>query len=362
MRKTVLRAAGATVSLGIALAIPVVLARRADLPVSALLALPLAAHLLAALALFVEVGGRAARIVVFARALKVPLRWSTAWIAQLAGDSAGTVTPSRSGTEPAKMLAMRRDGGKVGGLAAIAVGETAFEALGLLAIGLALAVFVDGGGAIALAIGTYAGVVLTVIAGLLLFAGQGAQRRPVPRWWTKVGLRHGRWRLLERTSRDFRERAGALRHIPRRYVAGAVGATFLHQAARAATFPALVWATTMEPGLDWVALTLRPFGLLYLGSLLPPPGGGGGIEMGFVAVLGDALGPDQLPVLLLWWRVYTHLLTAVIGAGLLLQLWAGRARARSAREREQFPESLDREESVEREPAALHSPDGPGPA
>lgn len=334
------------VSLGIALAIPIVLAHRAGLPATALLSLPLAAHLLAGLALFIEVGGRAARIVAFSRALGVPLRWSTAWIAQLAGDAAGTVTPSRSGTEPAKLLAMRRDGGGVGGLAAIAVGETAFEAGGLLCIGVFLALAVDQGGAAALAISIYAVVVGTVIAGLLIFAGRGSRRRPVPGWWTRIGLRHGRWRLLERTSREFREHAGALRRIRLRYAAAAVGATFLHQAARAATFPALVWATTYDVSLDWVTLTLRPFGLLYLGSLLPPPGGGGGIEVGFVAVLGDALGPDQLPVLLLWWRVYTHLLTAIIGAGVLMQLWLGRNRARSARQREQGGEPLDGQRTV----------------
>lgn len=354
MTRTALRVGGVAASLGIALAVPVVLAHRAGLPLAALLTLPLLAHLLAGTALLAEVGGRAARIVALARALEVPLRWRTAWLAQLAGDAAGAVTPSRSGTEPAKLLSMRRDGGRVGGLAAIAVGETAFEVGGLLVVGAALLLALDEGRAAAAAVFTYAGVVGCVLTGLVVFAGRRARRRPVPGWWTRLGLRPGRWRLLERISRDFRLRADALRSLPPRAVAAAGAATLLHQAARAATFPALAWAATADPSLDWVALTLGPFGLVYLGALLPPPGGGGGIEVGFAALLGDALAPERLPVLLLWWRVYTHLLTAAVGAG-AIALLSARRRA-SPRRRQEDLQRLHGQGTVQDHPAAVHHP------
>lgn len=315
-------------SLAAALAIPLFLALRAGLPPGALLSLPWQAHLAGGLVLAVEVLARAWRLVSLARALGVPLRMRTALLAQLSADAAGTVTPARSGSEPAKLLSMRRDGGGMGGVAAVAAGELAFEVLGLAVVASVFVVALPDGTRAALAVLAYAGVVAAVVTTLYVVAGRG--RSEPPGWWRRVRLSEARWRWLMATASEFRTRARALPHIGTRAALATGALTLLHQLAKAATFPALAWGAGLgdlvDPGpgaggLPWARLFVVPFSILYLGALLPPPGGGGGVEIGFAALLGDALPAAQLPVLLLWWRAYTHYVSAVVGGlamGLLL--------------------------------------------
>lgn len=333
MSRRVGRTALVVLSLAVALAIPLVLAVRAGLPASALLSLPWQAHLAAGLVLAVEVLARAGRLVSLARPLGVPLRLRTAVLAQLSADAAGTVTPARSGAEPAKLLAMRRDGGGVGGVAAVAAGELAFEVLGLALVASVFAVALPDGTRAALAVLGYAGVIGTMVTTLYVLAGKGP--REPPGWWRRVGLADGLWRQFMETAAEFRTRARDLPTMGTRAALLTSAFTLLHQLAKAATFPALAWgaqlgdmlaATTGDAGLPWARLFVVPFGIVYLGSLLPPPGGGGGVEIGFATLLGDALPAAQLPILLLWWRAYTHYISAVVGGTLMGLLLVRRRR------------------------------------
>jgi hypothetical protein len=310
----------ALLSFAAAVAVPVILARRAELAPSALLSLPWQAHLAGAGVMAVEVAARAGRLLSLSHPLGVPLRPATAVLAQLAADAAGAVTPARSGSEPAKLLTLRRDGGGIGGVAAVAVGEMAFEVGGLLLVAGLFAVTLPDGARAAGAVLTYAGVVATGLVVLYHLAGRPG--RAAPGWWRRWGLAPARWRRLVQAAGEFRRRVGGLRTLGARGAGAALGFTLLHQAAKAATVPALV-AGAMAGGMlaagpeagapPWARLVIVPFSLLYLGALLPPPGGGGGIEVAFAALLGDALPATRLPVLLLWWRAYSHYASAVAG-------------------------------------------------
>ena len=318
----------ATASIGLALFVPVAIAWRTELPFASLLRLPAGAHVAALLVLALEVGARGLRLVAIARGLKLPLSARTAWLAQLCADAAGAVTPSRSGSEPAKLMAMRRDGAPLAGVGAVAAVEMIFEVGGLLMIAALLALFAPGGRLAAAAILAYAGVVSMALTALFFIA-----RRPdpdrAPRLWLHLKLTAERWRLLASTARDFSQQMRALRHLGAKAGLIAAGMTLTHQVARAATFPALVLGTAgVAAPLDWARLVIAPFSLLYLGALLPPPGGGGGVELGFAAALGDTLPAPQLPMLLLWWRAYTHYISAAIGAVLMSLLAARRAARR----------------------------------
>lgn len=317
MTRPLARAGLVTASLAAALAVPLLLARRAGLSPGALLRLPWQAHVAGALLFAVEVGARAARLRALAGPLQVPLRPRTALLAQLCADAAGAVTPARGGSEPAKVLTMRRDGGGVGEVGAVALGEMALEVSGLVVVATVLAVAAPGGTRAALAVLTYAAVVGAVLSLLYLAAGRGHDGPP--RWLLRLGLPAGAWTSFVGSARAFRERVGALPHIGVRPALTAAALTLLHQGARAATLPGLAWgAQVAGPGsgagpVPWATLFVVPFGIVYLGALLPPPGGGGGVELGFAALLRDALPPALLPTLLLWWRIYTHYLGALVG-------------------------------------------------
>lgn len=313
----------------IALGVPLGLAWRTGIPLTSVLHLPLRAHLLAGLVMSVEVTARAARLMALAPALRLPLRWRTAVLSQLAADAAGAITPARSGSEPAKLITLRRDGGGLGSVGALAAGEMVFEVAGLGIVALALTLGLGAGARTAGGVLLYAGVVLTI---LLLLEGLGRRADPLrraPRRWLWLGLGRQRWRALLRAAHDFHAHFVLLKQLRGRAVAGALAATLVHQAARAAVLPALLLGSLTRPDtldvIPWVPVTVVPFTLLYLGALLPAPGGGGGVELAFAALLGDALEASRLPALLLWWRAWTHHATALAG-GLAIVVIAGRRR------------------------------------
>ena len=115
-------------------------------------------------------------------------------------------------------------------------------------------------------------------------------------------------------------------------------ATLAHIGARVAILPLLVLpvgglASTPLPSEGLTPLVVRPFAVLYGSALLPPPGGGGGVEIAFATALGDLLQPQVLAAALLWWRVYTFYLGALLG-GLLIVARRLRAEVlRATRER-----------------------------
>lgn len=336
-RRSFLGRIGVAVSLAIALLVPVFVARRLQVPMSSVLLLPLQAHLAALVVLAIEVGARGLRLVAIARGLKLPLSLSTGLMAQLCADAAGAVTPSRTGSEPAKVLAMRRNGAPLAGVGAVAAVEMVFEVGGLLVIAAMLSWLAPQGRLAAAAILTYAAVVAMVIALLLVVARRPDPECP-PRAWQRLGIATDRWRQIAGNAEAFGRHVRALPRLGAGATTLAAVMTLAHQGARAAIFPALLvgsslaagsttapggiatWSPELVGRADWTSLVVTPFSLLYLGALLPPPGGGGGVEVGFVVSLGGILPSDRLPMLLLWWRTYTHYISAVLGALLIASI------------------------------------------
>src|SRR3954468_21355049 len=74
------------------------------------LALPLRAHLLALLAVVVEVIARSFKLRWSARAAGIKLRFTTAVRTSLGGDFAAAITPARSGAEPARFFILAESG------------------------------------------------------------------------------------------------------------------------------------------------------------------------------------------------------------------------------------------------------------
>jgi uncharacterized membrane protein YbhN (UPF0104 family) len=286
-----------------------------------LLALPLRAHLAAFAVLALEVGARGARIWALARGVGVPVRLATSIRAQLYADAAGAVTPSKIGSDPAKAWGLGTDGAPLGARAALLLGEMAWEVAVLVVVGGFLAVAVPSMRAVPLAVFGYAATV--AVLGLLAVRAARTATASPPRWWRWFGLAQSRWDGVRAQGVDFLDHAGALRDGWMGSAPLALFATVVHMAARVGVLVVMlaVWTGLPEP---WLPLLLWPFGLLYLGALLPPPGGGGGIEVGFAAALGGVLPPSVLAAALLWWRAYTFYLPAAVG-GLLIA--AGRRRA-----------------------------------
>lgn len=270
---------------------------------------PPAAHALALLAFVLELAARGLRVRLTARGLGRRLPLAAAVRAQLAADAVGAVTPSRIGADAAKLGVLTQAGIEAGPAAALLLAEAASEALLLLFCSLLVVSCTDSWW-IALGPLLYAAVVTSSGAVALLTTRR--TRPDPPRWWRKVGLKRSRWRALRRAARSFHEHVGALRRVPLRWTAAVFGAAFVHLAARLALLPALALAV---PGASasFAELVLRPFFVLYATSLLPPPGGGGGVEVAFTALLHDRLSVSALAPALVWWRVYTFYLPALLG-------------------------------------------------
>lgn len=299
--------------------------RLQDVPLPRLLAsIPLQAHALALLAFFVEIVSRGIRVWCAARGLDLPLRLPTSVGAQLAGDALGAVTPSRVGSDPAKLLFLRRDGIRLGSSGALLVAEMASEASVLSVIALLMLL---GPWSPWWSAGVAAYAVVVASLGMLALALSRASHAHPPRIWTTLRLGRARWESLDGTLREFRSAAGRLRDLRPRWIVAMLLASTLHIGARMAVLPALVLPIAQEVEgavgeTDVAALVVRPFVVLYATALLPPPGGAGGVELTFASLLRNALPPDLLAACLVWWRWYTFYLSALLG-GVALALLRG---------------------------------------
>lgn len=292
-------------------------------------------HLFALAAFGVELVARGARVAWVARGLGLPLRLSTSIRAQLSGDAAGAVTPSRVGSDPAKIVVLQSDGAGLGSCGALLVAEMGAEAGVLLLCAVAM-LFGPWSPWWSAGIASYA---LTVSAlGSVAFLVSRVSGAEPPRLWMRVGLGAGRWKVIQSTTRDFRRDARRLRDLRPARIVAVLTATLVHIGARVAILPLLVLpagglASIPLPSEGLAPLVVRPFAVLYGSALLPPPGGGGGVEIAFATSLGDLLQPQVLAAALLWWRVYTFYLGAILG-GLLIVARRLRAEVlRATRER-----------------------------
>jgi hypothetical protein len=278
-------------------------------------AIPLAAHALALAAVFAEILTRTIKIHWSAAALRIPLRFNTALRVCLGGDFGASITPSRTGAEPARFLVLAEAGVPPAGTLLILFTELFLEMTSLCLLCAILAVAFNGSGQVVslmtAMIGGYAAIVLS-IGGFGYFLAHRNAHGPPPHWARSIRLHAGRWRVIQRALRSLRSGIAALKHARIAPMAGAFFASMLHVSLRLAVLPII--ALAMNPSLPLAKLVLWPLVFLYGGAVAPAPGGGGAVEFGFKFAFGDVMTPSVLGGALVWWRFYTFYLYIVLGA------------------------------------------------
>lgn len=293
--------------------------------------LPASAHLAALVITATEIIARGVKLRWIARAIGFRLALRPALRTVLGGDFGGAITPSRSGSEPARFLILTEARVATANIVLLLFAELALEAASLAVVAFLLALaFPQGGGALAGVVGVVGGYAVFVLAamtiGALLARRHGSG--PVPSWASVVGLGAGRWRSVQRSLRQLRDGVRAAAAADRRWVTGALIVSVIHVIARIAVLPALV--RLADPTVPLAPLVLWPLMLLYGAGVAPAPGGGGVIEVAYRATLGTVIPPAYLGATLLWWRIYTFYLPMLLGA-----VVAGRAVLRAMRARPQ---------------------------
>jgi uncharacterized protein (TIRG00374 family) len=296
--------------------------RRAPAP------LPLTGHLLALLAVLLEIAFRSAKITLSGAAVRTRIPFGTAVRTTLGGDFGAAITPARSGAEPARFLVLNE--AKIPTAAALIVlyAELFLEALSLGIVALVLfVIFRDAGrmltGMVSL-VGGYAAFVLGAgVIGAFL-ARRDATDIP-PLWARRLRITGKRWLAVQRALTQLRTSLDALRHARFGYAALALVASVLHVAMRVTILPILVYSFSVQAPL--APLVLWPLALMYGGVVAPAPGGGGFIEVAYRAALGGAIPARIFSATLIWWRFYTFYLYVIFGA-----LAAGRTVMRALRE------------------------------
>ena len=275
----------------------------------------LAAHALALIAVGAEILTRTVKIHWSAAALRIPLRFSTALRVCLGGDFGASITPSRTGAEPARFLVLAEAGVPAAGTLLILFTELFLEMTSLCLLCAILMMAFGGSGRLVslmtAMIGMYAAIVLSIGAFGYFLAHRNAQGPP-PDWARSIGLHAGRWRVIQRALRSLRLSIAALRHARFGPMAGAFFASMLHVSLRLAVLPII--ALAMDPSLPLAKLVLWPLVFLYGGAVAPAPGGGGVVEFAFKGAFSGVMTPSVLGGALVWWRFYTFYLYVVLGA------------------------------------------------
>ena len=277
-------------------------------------AIPATAHLLALGLVLAEITTRSVKIHWSAAALRIPLRFGTALRVCLGGDFGASITPSRSGAEPARFLVLAEAGVPPAGTILILFTELFLEmsSLGLLCALLALALESSGPVVplMTALVGGYAVIVLSAGAFGYFLAHRNAHGPP-PAWAQSVGLHAGRWRVVQRSLRSLRASIAALRYARLGPMVAAFIASMLHVSLRLAVLPII--ALAMDPSLPVAKLVLWPLVFLYGGAVAPAPGGGGAVEYAFKLAFTDVMSPAVLGGALVWWRFYSFYLYVMLG-------------------------------------------------
>ncbi|HVT39917.1 MAG TPA: lysylphosphatidylglycerol synthase transmembrane domain-containing protein [Gemmatimonadaceae bacterium] len=277
--------------------------------------LPLSAHAIALAAVLAEIATRSIKIHWSAAALRIPLRFGTALRVCLGGDFGASISPSRSGAEPARFLVLAEAGVPAASTLLILFTELFLEmaSLGVLCVLLALA-FPGASRVMPLMtamVGGYAVIVLSVGAVMHFLAYRNAHGPP-PDWARAIRLNAGRWRVVQRALRSLRVGIAALRHARLGPMVAAFFASMVHVSLRLTILPVI--ALAMDPSLPLAKLVRWPLVLLYGGAVAPAPGGGGAVEYGFKLAFNNVMSPGVLGGALVWWRFYTFYLYIIFGA------------------------------------------------
>jgi glycosyltransferase 2 family protein len=279
------------------------------------LTLPLIAHVVALAGAVAEVTLRAFKLTWSAKALDIPLTLGTAFRVCLGGDFGASVTPSRSGAEPARFLIMAEARTPLGGIVMVLWAEIVLEVLSLATVALLIALFFPGTDrAVTIVLGVIASYALTVLAvsALGLMLSRRNANGPPPAWAPKLGLNAGRWRGIQKALRQLRGSVAAIRHAKPIPMVLSFVASALHVIARLCILPGLVLfvapQTSVAPLIAW------PLAMQYGAAVVPAPGGGGAVELVFKQTLGNVIPAEIFGASLVWWRFYTIYLYILVGA------------------------------------------------
>ena len=279
------------------------------------LTLPLMAHLVALAGASGEVILRALKLTWSARALDIPFSLGTAFRVCLGGDFGASVTPSRSGAEPARFLIMAEAKTPLGGIVMVLWAEIVLEVLSLATVALLIALLFPGTDravtSVLLVIATYAMTVLAVSVVGLVLSRRNANGPPPP-WAMKIGLNAGRWRGIQKALRQLRTSVAAIRHARLVPLSGSFLASALHVVSRLCILPGLV--LFVAPKTPIAPLVAWPLAMQYGAAVVPAPGGGGAVELVFKQTLGNVIPAEIFGASLVWWRFYTIYLYIVVGA------------------------------------------------
>jgi uncharacterized membrane protein YbhN (UPF0104 family) len=265
-------------------------------------------HLLALLALALDVLVRAWRIQLAAWTAGGALRFWPAVRLNLYGEAASTLTPNRLGGEAARFAGMTQAGLRpVTALVALGVEVAAEWPVFLLMLGTLVLHYVPDWKAtaeqwlrrhLASDLVTIELVVLGVLVAIYLvqrFVKAGAIRHRVRRQW-RVALAH-------------------VRRAPLWVQAVNAVLTAVSLAARALVLPALAWGMADAPPL--ATMFFGTLALLAAPLLVPLPSGGGGIEVVFLSGFAGEFGARAVSMLFLW-RFYSAVLLTILGAYLMV--------------------------------------------
>lgn len=302
--------------------------------------LPLTAHLLAIAAVATEVISRSWKITWSAKAVRIHLSFRTSMRACLAGDFGASLTPARSGAEPARFLVLAERGIAPSDALVVLYAELFLEMLSLATVVVIVAIiFRHAGmvlGALVGVVGLYTGFVLG-IAALAVMLSRRPPRSMPPAWARALRIRERRWHVIERWLASVRKTVDAMRNIDLKWAAAAFIASVVHVSVRLVVLPAIVYGAGGTAPL--APLALWPLGFLYGAAIVPAPGGGGAVELAFSAALRHVIGPKLFAPALLWWRFYTFYIYIVLGG-----LAAGRTAMRALKKQDDLEAELERGE------------------
>lgn len=277
--------------------------------------LPWWGHLACFAAASLELLTRAIKIRLSGAAVRISLTVRTAVRVSLGGDFGGSITPARSGAEPARFLILRETGLAPADALVVLFLELFLEMLSLAALAAILA-FVLGGSS------TEVHGLLGMIAAYSTFVigagavGYTAARRwsdgPAPAWVHRLHVSDHRWHHIQRSLRHLRDNVGKLRSARRWVLAASLTFSILHVLMRLSVLPIVVYALGVRAPLG--PLVLWPLAIIYGGAAAPVPAGGGLIEVAFRGALGGHIPVRIFGAALLWWRVYTFYILLVGGA------------------------------------------------
>ena len=283
--------------------------------VGSTIVLPPRSHLFAIAAVLVEILTRTLKITWSAKAAQIELSAFTALRTTLAGDFGASITPARSGAEPARFLVLAEAGVPTPSALVVLFAELFLEALSLATVVIVVAiVFRHAGmvlGALVGVVGAYSGFVIGIATIAVVLSRRHVNDAP-PTWALRLGLGGRRWDVIQRWFSQVRSTVDSVRGIDMRWAVAAYSMSVIHVAMRLCVLPALVLGAGANAPL--APLALWPLGLLYGAAVVPAPGGGGAVEIAFRAALAPVIGPSLFAAALLWWRFYTFYIYIVLGA------------------------------------------------